>query len=132
MELPVISKVLYNNITSAYKKYYKCNKCNYTSSTLWNLKKHTAETHISIKEKKKLPFYCKICDSTSISQLYYDKHLNSDIHKNKIKSLIEEKEEKDEKEESFNIDANIKKYIDDCINKMKNDIIAELKNITVS
>ena len=108
MELPVISKVLYNNITNAYKKYYKCNKCNYTSSTLWNLKKHTADTHISIKEKKKLPFYCKMCDSTSISQLYYDKHLNSDIH------------------------TNIKKYIDDCINKMKNDIIAELKNITVT
>lgn len=79
MELPNIYKTIYNNKKNAYIKYYKCNKCDYTCSNLWNLKKHTAE-HISIKEKKELPFYCKLCDSLSICQQYYDKHLESDSH----------------------------------------------------
>jgi len=116
MELPIISKTLYDNKRNAYKKQYTCNKCNYITSTLWDLKKHTA-THISIKEKKKLQYYCKICDSISISQLYYDKHLDSDNNKNKINPL----ETKDNLDK-YEINTDIKQYIDVCINKLKDDI----------
>ena len=79
MELPLICKTIYNNKKSAYIKCYKCNKCDYTCNSLWNLKKHTAE-HISIKDKNNLPFYCKMCESLSISEEYYEKHLESDSH----------------------------------------------------
>jgi len=116
MELPIISKTLYDNKRNAYKKQYTCNKCNYITSTLWDLKKHTT-THITIKEKKKLPYYCIICDSISISQLYYDKHLDSDNHKNKIKPL-----EINEIIDKYEIHNDIKLYIDAYINKLKDDI----------
>jgi len=99
MELPVICKTIYDNTKSAYIKYYKCNKCNYTCSNLWNLKKHTVE-HISIKQKNKLPFYCKICDSISISEQYYETHLTSDSHIEKT------------------IGKDIKKYIDSRMEKL--------------
>lgn len=83
MELPEICKTVYDNRTRSYTKYYKCNKCDYTCSSLWNLKKHTAG-HKTIKEKIKLPFYCKICDDLSVSDTYYEKHLKSTIHLEKI------------------------------------------------
>ena len=103
MELPVICKTIYDNRKNAYIKYYKCNKCNYTCSNLWNLKKHTAE-HMSIKEKNKLPFYCKLCDSVSISEEYYEKHLESDCH-------IEKKIGKDVKNYiDRQIDSRMKEY----------------------
>jgi len=96
MELPFICKTL-------HKRAYKCNKCDYSCNSLWNLKKHTAE-HISIREKNKLPFYCKMCDSLSISQEYYEKHLESDSHVEKtigkdIKNYID-----------MQIDARMKEY----------------------
>ena len=127
MDLPIISKTLYDNKMRAYRKEYKCNKCNHTTHTLWNLKKHTADTHKTIKEKYKLPYYCKICDSISISKSYYETHLNSNDHINKIQSLLYVKPLKEEiLEKEYNIDENIKKYIDDCIRKMKDDIINKL------
>lgn len=127
MELPIISKILYDNKKNAYKKQYICNKCNYNTCTLWDLKKHTANIHITIKEKKKLPYYCIICDSISISQLYYDKHIDSDNHKNKIKSFeikpfeIKPFEIK-ENINKYHINTDIKQYIEAFINKLKEDI----------
>ena len=109
MELPIISKTLYDNKLKKYKKYYKCNKCEYTCSTLWNLKKHTVDEHISIADKNKLPFYCKLCDIVCISQLYYDIHVNSNQHIEK------------------SIDINIKKYIDERVEKRIEERIEELK-----
>ena len=102
-------------IKTTYKKYYKCSKCNFTSNTLFHLKKHTAENHLSIKDKKELPYYCKICDSTSISKLYFDRHLDSEKHLNALNKLNQDK-----------LDKDIKKYIDDSINKMKKEIIKEM------
>jgi hypothetical protein len=115
--LPIICKTLYDNKNLKYKKYYKCNKCDFTCNTLFNLKRHTSDNHLSIKDKKELPYYCKLCDFTYISKLYYDRHLDSENHKEK-ESLI--------KLNNKNLDKNIKKYIDETINKMKNDIIKEI------
>jgi len=47
-----------------------------------------------MNEKNKLPFYCKQCDSVSISKEYYEKHLVTDSHIEKL------------------IGKDIKKYID--------------------
>jgi uncharacterized membrane protein YheB (UPF0754 family) len=94
-------------IKQNYAKYYKCSKCDYTCSSLWNLKSHTADNHISIKEKLKLQYYCRLCDSTSISETYYKRHLDSDTHKTKL------------------IDKNIKTYIDEKINEKINERIDE-------
>ena len=104
-------------IKQNYIKYYKCNKCDYTCSSLWNLKSHTADNHISIKDKLKLQYYCKLCDSTSISEMYYKRHLDSDEHKNKL------------------IDKNLKKYIDERVDKridIKLKELIELKQMKLS
>ena len=93
MELPFICKTL-------HKRAYKCNKCDYTCSSLWHLKKHTAG-HKTIKEKIKLPFYCKTCDHLSVSEMYYQRHLKSNVHLEKI------------------IDKDIKQYIDNRMEELQ-------------
>ena len=100
---------LTSRLTHNYTKYYKCNKCDYTCSSLWNLKSHTAAYHISIKDKLKLQYYCKLCNTTSISEMYYKRHLDSEEHTNKL------------------IDKNLKKYIDERIEERINFKFREMK-----
>jgi hypothetical protein len=101
---------------------HDCNLCNYSSSSPWNLKMHIVNIHMTKEEKKELQYYCEICDCLCFSQLYYNTHMDSKEHNAKIDkvSLSEDLQTK-------KINNNIKIYLDNKINTMKNDIISELK-----
>ena len=46
------------------KKIFKCDKCDYkTTTSHWNLKMHIMSKHSTIEERSKQKYYCNICDS---------------------------------------------------------------------
>jgi len=64
------------------KKDYKCNTCDYSATTHWNLKMHTVLKHYTMEQKKELKYYCNLCDNVNFSNLYYMNHVKSTLHKN--------------------------------------------------
>ena len=66
------------------KKDYKCESCDYTATTHWNLKMHMVLKHYTLEQKKELEYYCSVCDNVTFSKLYYENHINSTAHKNNM------------------------------------------------
>jgi hypothetical protein len=66
------------------KKDYKCDNCEYFATTHWNLKMHCVLKHYTLEQKKELKYYCKLCDNVNFSNLYYQNHMKSTLHKNNI------------------------------------------------
>ncbi len=115
------------------KKIYKCETCDYeTKISKWNLRMHILSKHSSKEEKLKCKFYCDICDLIFFSPLYFENHKKCINHNNNIKMQnynatgnipkIEIVNKINKKEELKNeikqeIILEIKKYIDELLNK---------------
>jgi hypothetical protein len=66
------------------KKIFKCDKCDYTTTTSkWNLKIHYVSNHSTVEEKLKQKYYCVACDSVFFSPLYLNNHNKSISHINR-------------------------------------------------
>ena len=110
---------------------YDCDICNYASNSSWSLKIHIVNTHMSKEEKKELQYYCDVCDCLCFSQLYYNTHIDSKEHNAKINdrssndNLQTKKINKQISSKKMNND--IKNYIDNKINTLKNELMVELK-----
>jgi len=127
------------------KKDYKCDNCEYFATTHWNLKMHCVLKHYTLEQKKELKYYCKLCDNINFSNLYYQNHMKSTLHKNNIminemnddtlndiKIYKQTRNTNKTKELDSNIsqlEINIKKYMDDAFNKIKEEIICEINKI---
>ena len=129
-------------------KDHKCDKCDYTATTHWNLKMHIVLKHYTTEEKNELKYYCKLCDNVTFSKLYYDNHINSTSHKNNvilnnkeatdigIKLYKKTKESKENNKVNIELIANIsnesqletnlKKYIKELFDNMNQEIINEI------
>ena len=131
------------------KKDYKCESCDYTATTHWNLKMHMVLKHYTLEQKKELKYYCNMCDNITFSKLYYDNHINSTSHKNNIILNSFEpnkdigiklyKQTKQSNKTNIELVANIentknnsfdmielKKYIKGLFDDMKKEILAEI------
>ena len=64
------------------KKPISCDKCDYISSSHWNLKLHISSQHSTIDDRKNSKFYCETCDQIFFCKLYMNKHLDGIKHKN--------------------------------------------------
>lgn len=126
-------------------KDYKCESCDYTATTHWNLKMHMVLKHYTNEQKKELKYYCQICDNITFSKLYYDNHINSTSHKNNVilnnKDLNKEiglklyKQTKQNNKTNIElitnvsesiIENNLKTYIKELFDDMKKEILAEI------
>lgn len=126
-------------------KDYKCESCDYTATTHWNLKMHMVLKHYTNEQKKELKYYCQICDNVTFSKLYYDNHINSTSHKNNVilnnKDLNKEiglklyKQTKQNNKTNIElitnvsestIENNLKTYIKELFDDMKKEILAEI------
>ena len=123
------------------KKDYKCSNCEYFATTHWNLKMHCVLKHYTLEQKKELKYYCKLCDNVNFSNLYYQNHLKSTLHKNNIlinemseETLTDMKIYKQTRTKTKELDTtsitqleiNIKKYMDELFSKMKEEILNEI------
>ena len=113
---------------------YKCNECDYKGLNKWNLTVHQATTHYTIEQKKKLKYYCEICDFISFSELYHNNHINSThhksneiIHNSKIGNSINVNVIKDtSKKKDNNMEENLKKYMKELIDDLGKKILDEI------
>lgn len=72
------------HLRNGEKKIFKCEKCDYkTTTSHWNLRMHITSKHSSIEEKLKQKYYCAVCDSVFFSPLFYKNHIKSILHINK-------------------------------------------------
>lgn len=63
---------------------YKCNKCNYITTTKLNVKMHSLNNHSSKKEKKEgFKFYCEKCDLGVFTETSFKLHLETNKHRMK-------------------------------------------------
>ena len=114
---------------------YDCNICNYVSNSSWSLKIHIVNTHMTKEEKKELQYYCDVCDCLCFSQLYYNTHIDSKDHNARIneQSSNNNVQTKINKQISSHdlqtkkINNDVKNYIDNKINTLKNELMVELK-----
>ncbi len=129
------------------KKDYKCESCDYFATTHWNLKMHVVLKHYDLEQKKTLKYYCELCDNVNFSNLYYQNHLKSTLHKNNTiisnqqKGIVTDiqiyKRKKQNKTDSIelvgnintetNLENKLKIYMKELIDEMKNEIIQEIK-----
>jgi hypothetical protein len=114
---------------------YNCDKCDYMGLNKWNLTMHQAKNHYSIDEKKTMRFYCAICDCICFSQLYYNTHINSTLHKSKILIHNFTKDnnitippiiKNENKTNMVKLEENLKLYIKDTIDNLKNDLLSDI------
>lgn len=64
---------------------YKCEKCNYETKNIYTYKQHKLNEHGTIEDKKKeFTYYCEYCDFGTFSKDIYEKHNNTNKHKNFI------------------------------------------------
>ncbi len=66
------------------KKPTNCDKCDYVSTTHWNVKIHKLQNHSSAEEKSKHKFYCADCDTICLCSAYFKKHMEGKKHANRI------------------------------------------------
>ena len=63
---------------------YKCNKCDYITTTKLNINTHSLNNHSSKEEKKTgFKFYCEKCDLGVFTETSFKLHLNTNKHKMK-------------------------------------------------
>jgi hypothetical protein len=62
----------------------KCDKCDYTGITHWNLKMHLLSIHSTKEERIKCKYYCVECDRVFFCSTYFNSHNNSTKHKNMV------------------------------------------------
>lgn len=66
---------------------YKCEKCDYITTTKLNIKTHMLNNHSNKEEKKNgFKFYCEKCDFGVFTETSFDLHLKTKKHK--IKSEL--------------------------------------------
>ncbi len=74
--------------TEDKKKTYKCDKCDFISKNKNNYMVHKLNKHSTTEERKcGYKYYCELCDFGVFSQSLYNKHLETETHKNIIKIL---------------------------------------------
>jgi hypothetical protein len=65
---------------------YTCEKCDFTSTHLYNYKTHILNNHSSNEDKKKeFPYYCECCNIGIFAESVFNKHLLSKKHVMKSK-----------------------------------------------
>lgn len=79
-------------------KTTKCDKCDFTTSTHWNLKLHILSHHSTKEERQQHKYYCDTCDLIFFCSTYKNKHTNGKIHKNKILCIQIQKELNDKQQ----------------------------------
>lgn len=72
------------HLRNGTKKITKCNSCDYTSHSHWNVKLHMISQHSTLEERKANKYYCHVCDYVFFCPSYYNKHINGKHHLNKI------------------------------------------------
>jgi hypothetical protein len=66
----------------------KCDKCDYKSINVVNVKQHKLNEHCSKEERKEgFKYYCEYCDIGSFSEDMFNKHKNTKKHINIINIL---------------------------------------------
>ena len=132
------------HLRKGVQKEYNCDSCEYYATTHWNLKMHCVIKHYTIEQKKELKYYCSLCDNVNFSNLYYTNHLKSTLHKNNV--IINEipdselklyKQAKQNKKiniksninNTSQLEINIKTHIEELFDKMKKEILSEIKCI---
>ena len=71
------------------KDNYKCNLCSYTCPNNYNFNVHYVLVHASPEERKqKAKFYCEICNFGFFCKLYYDTHIKSIKHVDKVNKIF--------------------------------------------
>ena len=60
-----------SSIQSAEQRYFKCEKCDYKSTKLFNVKKHTAAIHDGVR------YPCKFCDYKATESGHLRKHVRA-------------------------------------------------------
>ena len=66
----------------------KCENCNYTAKTNWNVKLHYLTNHSTIEERKTYKYYCEICDVVLLCEKYYVAHCESKKHKQLLEASV--------------------------------------------
>jgi hypothetical protein len=67
------------------KKITKCDLCEYTSISTWNIKIHKLQIHATSEERSKEKYYCGLCDYVFFCKQYLDKHTSGKHHQTKLK-----------------------------------------------
>lgn len=62
------------------KKSTKCELCEYESVSHWNVKLHMLSKHSTKEEREKHKYYCNICDTAFVCNIYMDKHMAGKKH----------------------------------------------------
>ena len=63
-------------------KTKKCDKCEYSAISHWNLKQHLLTQHSTLEERKKTKYYCELCDLVFFCCAYKQKHEEGKRHIN--------------------------------------------------
>ena len=70
---------------SDIKDPIKCNDCLYSTKNKTMMKQHKLNEHSTKQERKKeFKFYCECCDFGTFSKDLFEKHNNTDKHKNYV------------------------------------------------
>jgi hypothetical protein len=65
-------------------KSYNCPKCTYKALNNWNLTMHTFTNHATKEERAQYKYYCPDCDKVFFCNKYYNTHMETALHKNRI------------------------------------------------
>jgi hypothetical protein len=65
------------------KSPYKCSICNYETKNIISFKQHNLNDHSTLEQRKSgFKFYCEKCDFGIFSIDLFNKHIDSEKHKN--------------------------------------------------
>jgi len=67
---------------SGQPKTTKCDLCDYSAASHWNIKQHMLTQHSTLEERKKCKYYCELCDIVFFCSAYKKKHDEGKRHKN--------------------------------------------------
>ena len=70
-------------IRSDLKEAFKCDNCDYKTKNITTLKQHKLNEHSTIQEREKeFKFYCNSCNYGTFSIDLFNRHNNTEKHKN--------------------------------------------------
>jgi hypothetical protein len=72
------------HLRNGKQKITKCDKCDYSSHSHWNVKLHNMSQHSTLEERKTSKYYCITCDYVFFCPTYLNKHMNGKHHMNKV------------------------------------------------
>jgi len=75
------------HLRNGKQKITKCDKCDYSSHSHWNVKLHNMSQHSTLEERKASKYYCITCDYVFFCPTYLNKHMNGKHHLNKVNSI---------------------------------------------